>query len=75
MPESKASAKIVNEVPWQYRVKEQHPLFTTTANEYGKLVPAPKDMPKERYTVSKKFSEHLSKAGPYRNFSLNTKMS
>ncbi|KAJ3370996.1 hypothetical protein GGF31_003726 [Allomyces arbusculus] len=52
--------------------KVQHPLFTTTANDYGST-PAT-DFP-GRYTVSQKFTEHLSRSGLYRNYSLNTKVS
>ncbi|ORZ40375.1 hypothetical protein BCR44DRAFT_1495769 [Catenaria anguillulae PL171] len=60
-------------VDWKYPTKEQHILFTTTSSDYGKIVPTAKDLPKQRFTVTKKFSEHLSKSGPYRNCSLNTK--
>ncbi|KNE56072.1 hypothetical protein AMAG_01914 [Allomyces macrogynus ATCC 38327] len=52
--------------------KVQHPLFTTTANDYGST-PAT-DFP-GRFTVSQKFTEHLSRSGLYRNYSLNTKIS
>ncbi|KAL7753966.1 hypothetical protein RI367_000899 [Sorochytrium milnesiophthora] len=58
---------------WQYKVKTQHPLYTTTANQYGVRAPAEQELAKTRHVVSQKFSSHLGQAGPYRNHSLNTK--
>ncbi|KAI8808127.1 hypothetical protein BJ742DRAFT_809812 [Cladochytrium replicatum] len=58
---------------WSYKVKKQHPLFTTTSNQYGKRPPTAHEMPATFKGQSSKFSEHLNSAGPWRNFSLNIK--
>ncbi|KAI9224061.1 hypothetical protein BC828DRAFT_374417 [Blastocladiella britannica] len=63
----------VNIIDWKYAPKDQHVLYTTTANDIGKIVPAATDLPHQRYGRSKKFTAHLAQAGPYRNCSLNTK--
>ncbi|KAJ1511883.1 hypothetical protein HMI54_000442 [Coelomomyces lativittatus] len=59
--------------PWHYQPKSQHPLFTTSANDYGFFIPTPMELPKKRFTVTRKFTEHLNRAGPYKNYSLNIK--
>ncbi|KAJ3268390.1 hypothetical protein HDV01_001681 [Terramyces sp. JEL0728] len=56
---------------WNYKVKKQHPMFSTTANSYGSQPPTIHDMPTTFLGQSTKFSEQLDHAGPYRNFSLN----
>jgi hypothetical protein len=56
---------------WNYKVKNQHALYTTTTNQYGLLKPTIHNMPTIFKGKSGKFSEHLNHAGPYRNHSLN----
>ncbi|KAI9206200.1 uncharacterized protein BJ171DRAFT_422497 [Polychytrium aggregatum] len=58
---------------WNYKINKQHPLFTTTSNQYGSYYPSIHEMPLKFHGQSSRFTEHLSRAGPYRNFSLNTK--
>nr|KAJ3422588.1 hypothetical protein HK105_007420 [Polyrhizophydium stewartii] len=56
---------------WNYKVKQQSPMYSTTANQYGQHRPTVHDMPTVFHGQTSKFSEHLNMAGPYRNFSLN----
>ncbi|KAI8929922.1 hypothetical protein BC831DRAFT_441604 [Entophlyctis helioformis] len=56
---------------WNYKIKEQHPLYTTTTNQHGQMRPTVHDMPTVFHGQESKFTEHLNMAGPYRNFSLN----
>ncbi|KAJ3280315.1 hypothetical protein HK104_000757 [Borealophlyctis nickersoniae] len=58
---------------WRYATKKTHPLYTTTSSQYGQYCPTVHDMPTTFHGQSARFSEHLNQAGPYRNFSLNTK--
>ncbi|KAH6566975.1 hypothetical protein BSLG_010071 [Batrachochytrium salamandrivorans] len=57
---------------WNYKINQQNPLYTTTTNQYGLQRPTVHEMPTEFHGQTAEFSEHLSMAGPYRNFSLNT---
>ncbi|KAJ3118664.1 hypothetical protein HK098_005888 [Nowakowskiella sp. JEL0407] len=59
--------------PGSYNVVKQHPLYMTTSSRYGSQVPTIHDMPTKFYGQSAKFTEQLMGAGPWRNFSLNTK--
>ncbi|KAK5673194.1 hypothetical protein BDV3_005420 [Batrachochytrium dendrobatidis] len=56
---------------WNYKIKKQNPLYTTTTNQYGQQHPTIHDMPTVFRGQTSKFSEHLNISGPYRNFSLN----
>ncbi|KAL2917946.1 hypothetical protein HK105_202360 [Polyrhizophydium stewartii] len=67
-PEAPAPAR---EPIWNYKVKQQSPMYSTTANQYGQHRPTVHDMPTVFHGQTSKFSEHLNMAGPYRNFSLN----
>ncbi|TPX69929.1 hypothetical protein SpCBS45565_g02084 [Spizellomyces sp. 'palustris'] len=58
---------------WRYEIQRSHPLYTTTAGDYGKLHPTIHEMPTAFHGQSSKFSKHLNQAGPYRNCSLNIK--
>ncbi|XP_065181425.1 piercer of microtubule wall 1 protein-like [Sycon ciliatum] len=58
-----------------YGVKadKQHPMYrTTTASTYGARPPCAHTMPTKFRGKSQKFSEHLGRAGMYRNDSLHT---
>ncbi|KAJ3176193.1 hypothetical protein HDU87_005408 [Geranomyces variabilis] len=57
---------------WRYVIKGQHPLYSTTSNDYGKVHPSVHEMPHGFNGQSSKFTKHMNQAGPYRNFSLNT---
>ncbi|KAJ3165092.1 hypothetical protein HDU88_004811 [Geranomyces variabilis] len=57
---------------WRYEIKGQHPLYSTTSNDYGKVHPSVHEMPHGFNGQSSKFTKHMNQAGPYRNFSLNT---
>ncbi|KAI9141797.1 hypothetical protein BKA69DRAFT_1018450, partial [Paraphysoderma sedebokerense] len=56
---------------WKYTPRSEHPLYSTTSNQYGARLPTPFEIPKTIYSVSQRFTEHLNKSGPYRNHSLN----
>ncbi|KAJ3049431.1 hypothetical protein HK097_009572 [Rhizophlyctis rosea] len=58
---------------WTHQTTHQHPLYTTTASQYGQYQPTVHEMPTTFHGQSARFSEHLNQAGPYRNHSLNTK--
>ncbi|KAF6025572.1 C9orf116 [Bugula neritina] len=57
-----------------YTHKPVHPLYRTTAQDYGGKEPSVHTMPTHFYGRSQKFSNHLGKtgAGKLRNQSLNT---
>ncbi|KAL3852550.1 hypothetical protein ACJMK2_016174 [Sinanodonta woodiana] len=55
-----------------YGGKPQHPMYRTSATEYGSRAPTVHTMPTSFHARSMKFSEHLGKCGMYRNHSLNT---
>ncbi|KAI9103774.1 hypothetical protein DFS34DRAFT_565092, partial [Phlyctochytrium arcticum] len=56
---------------WRYEIKSKHPLYATTASDYGNIHPSVHEMPTAFHGQSSKFSKHLNQAGPYRNCSLN----
>ncbi|PAA72761.1 hypothetical protein BOX15_Mlig025973g1, partial [Macrostomum lignano] len=53
-------------------VKPVHPMYRTTASDYGKMSPTVHTMPTTFHPVSQTFSEKLGKCGMYRNHSMNT---
>jgi len=55
-----------------YGKKPQHPMYTTEASTYGAKPPSVHTVPLCFHARSQGFSEHLSKCGMPRNFSLNT---
>ncbi|PAA52104.1 hypothetical protein BOX15_Mlig009420g2, partial [Macrostomum lignano] len=55
-----------------YGSKPVHPMYRTTASDYGKMAPTVHTMPTTFHPVSQTFSEDLGKCGMYRNMSLNT---
>ncbi|TPX55455.1 hypothetical protein PhCBS80983_g05291 [Powellomyces hirtus] len=57
---------------WRYEIQREHPLYSTTSNDYGKIHPSVHEMPTGFHGQSSKFTKHTNQAGPYRNFSLNT---
>ncbi|KAJ3182249.1 hypothetical protein HDU85_003291 [Gaertneriomyces sp. JEL0708] len=58
---------------WNYPAPSHtpHPLYITTANQYGHIPPSIHEMPDQFHGLSDKFSKHLNQAGPYRNTALN----
>ncbi|XP_013388414.1 UPF0691 protein C9orf116 homolog isoform X1 [Lingula anatina] len=52
--------------------KREHPLYRTTANNYGMQPPSVHTMPTTFHCKSQKFSEHLGICGMYRDQGLNT---
>ncbi|ORX64701.1 hypothetical protein BCR32DRAFT_297977 [Anaeromyces robustus] len=56
---------------WNYKVKKQNILYTTTNNDYGFYKPTLVEMPSRYYSVNQEFTENLSMSGNYRNFGLN----
>ncbi|KAJ3410607.1 hypothetical protein HDV05_003557 [Chytridiales sp. JEL 0842] len=42
---------------WNYSVKKQHPLYTTTSSRYGHYAPTVHEMPNKFHGQSSKFSE------------------
>ncbi|XP_057296544.1 piercer of microtubule wall 1 protein-like isoform X1 [Hydractinia symbiolongicarpus] len=55
-----------------YGMKQPHPMYMTSAMEYGNRKPTVHVMPQTFHAKSQKFSEHLGQCGMYRNYSLNT---
>jgi len=55
-----------------YGKKEIHPMYMTSASEYGCRQPTVHVMPQTFHAKSQTFSEHLGKCGMFRNYSLNT---
>jgi len=55
-----------------YGGKQQHPMYKTTANSYGRTAPNVHTMPTSFHCKSQKFSQHLGDCGMYKNHSLNT---
>ncbi|KAG4086498.1 hypothetical protein H8356DRAFT_1297815 [Neocallimastix lanati (nom. inval.)] len=56
---------------WNYNIKKQNLLYTTTNNDYGFYKPTLVEMPTKYYSSNQEFTENLSMAGNYRNFGLN----
>eukprot|EP00047_Mylnosiga_fluctuans_P003078 m.227382 g.227382 ORF g.227382 m.227382 type:complete len:107 (+) comp11576_c0_seq1:89-409(+) len=52
--------------------RQANPLYQTSNSSYGAAPPTAHTMPTEFHGKSMTFSEHLGKAGMYRNHSLNT---
>ncbi|XP_064400164.1 piercer of microtubule wall 2 protein-like [Halichondria panicea] len=50
----------------------QHPMYSTSSNSYGQLQGTIETTPNSFHGRSQGFSEHLGRAGMYRNHSLNT---
>ncbi|XP_014670171.1 PREDICTED: UPF0691 protein C9orf116 homolog [Priapulus caudatus] len=57
-----------------YGLGSAHPMYRTSAREYGSRPPSVHTMPTTFNAKSQKFTEHLGKCGMYRNHSLNTAM-
>ncbi|KAG4088356.1 hypothetical protein H8356DRAFT_1724484 [Neocallimastix lanati (nom. inval.)] len=57
---------------WNYKVKKQNILYTTTSNDYGYNKPSIEEMPKQYFSTNHEFTRNLSVGGNYRNFGLNT---
>ncbi|CAB4043607.1 Hypothetical predicted protein [Paramuricea clavata] len=55
-----------------YNAKTQHPMYMTSAMEYGSRQPTVHTMPTMFHAKNQKFSEHLGTCGMYRDHSLNT---
>jgi len=55
-----------------YDKKMSHPMYMTSAMDYGSRKPTVHVMPQEFHAKSQKFSAHLGQCGMYRNNSLNT---
>jgi len=55
-----------------YAKKSPHPMYMTSAMEYGARKPTVHVMPQSFHAKSQKFSEHLGQCGMYKNASLNT---
>ncbi|NWU83806.1 CI116 protein, partial [Onychorhynchus coronatus] len=51
-----------------------HPRYRTTNQTYGSRAPTVYELPTCFHVISHKFSDHLGKAGMYRNNSLNTSL-
>ncbi|NXY37789.1 CI116 protein, partial [Pomatorhinus ruficollis] len=51
-----------------------HPRFRTLNQTYGSRAPTVHELPNSFHSMPHKFSDHLSKAGMYRNNSLNTSL-
>ena len=45
--------------------KYQHPMYTTSSNEYGRLALLNTNMPSQFHGISGKFTQHLAAAGMY----------
>jgi len=54
--------------------KAHHPLYQTSASNYGELMPSSDTAPSTFHGKSQRFSQHLGVCGMYRNHSLNTSM-
>lgn len=52
----------------------QHPMYRTSAADYGSKQPSVHTMPNCFHARSQKFTDHLGNCGMYRNHSLNTAM-
>ncbi|XP_076469529.1 piercer of microtubule wall 1 protein-like [Babylonia areolata] len=57
-----------------YGGKPQHPMYTTSSNNYGAKAPSVHTVPTQFYAKSQQFSQHLGQCGMYRNYSLNTEV-
>ncbi|KAL5014671.1 hypothetical protein ScPMuIL_008941 [Solemya velum] len=55
-----------------YGGQKQHPMYRTSATEYGSKAPSVHTMPTCFHGRSQKFSLHLGTCGMYKNHSLNT---
>ncbi|KAJ3332504.1 hypothetical protein HDU76_014005 [Blyttiomyces sp. JEL0837] len=42
---------------WKYKIKKQHPLYSTTSNMYGRYPPTVHEMPTKFHGQSSKFTE------------------
>ncbi|XP_052738323.1 piercer of microtubule wall 1 protein [Bicyclus anynana] len=51
-----------------------HPLYRTSASEYGWYPPGYHSIPNVFFPKNQHFSNYLASAGMYRNYSLNTEM-
>ncbi|NXC08373.1 CI116 protein, partial [Orthonyx spaldingii] len=51
-----------------------HPRFRTSNQSYGSRAPTVHELPNSFHSIPHKFSDHLGKAGMYRNDSLNTSL-
>ncbi|CAH2236103.1 UPF0691 protein C9orf116 isoform X1 [Pararge aegeria] len=56
------------------QTNKEHPLYRTSASEYGWYPPGYYSVPSVFFPAGQKFTNHLSAAGMYRNYSLNTGM-
>ncbi|XP_061710262.1 piercer of microtubule wall 1 protein-like isoform X1 [Cydia pomonella] len=56
------------------QVSKQHPFYRTSASEYGWYAPGIHSVPSVFYPAGQTFTNLLSAAGMYRNYSLNTGM-
>uniref|UniRef100_A0A7M5V8Y7 Uncharacterized protein n=1 Tax=Clytia hemisphaerica TaxID=252671 RepID=A0A7M5V8Y7_9CNID len=57
-----------------YAKKQAHPMYMTSAMEYGNREPSVHVMPQTFHAKSQKFTEHLGQCGMYKNYSLNTSL-
>ncbi|CAH1644335.1 unnamed protein product [Spodoptera littoralis] len=56
------------------QVSKQHPFYRTSSNEYGWYPPGYYSVPSVFFPAGQTFTNKLSAAGMYRNYSLNTGM-